>query len=100
MTEKGKKKSKISGYISTFLFSLFLVSSYFVVSIKNSDLDLAKDPDMDPLNINFNQQSREKNIFFFVKNRLSIDLIIMQGLLVIRLAITKVISISISIYHL
>ena len=40
---------------------------------------------MDPLNINFNEQRR--------KNRLSIDLIRMQGLTVIRLALTKVISI-------
>ena len=95
MTDKGKKKSKISGDIdiSTSLFSLFLVSSHFLVSIKNADLDLAKDPDMDPLNINFNEQRRENNIFFLQKNRLSIDLIRMQGLPVIRLAITKVISI-------
>lgn len=93
MTEKGKKKSQISEYISTLLFSLFLVSSYFFVSIKNFDLDLAKDPDMDPLNINFNEQSRENNLFFTIKNRLSIDLIIMQGLPVILLVITKVISI-------
>lgn len=52
------------------------MSSYFFVSIKNSGL--AKDPDMDPLNINFNEQSR---------------LIIMQGLPAIPLAITKVMSI-------
>ena len=67
MTDKGKKKSKISGDIdiSTSLFSLFLVSSYFLVSIKNADL--AKDPDMDPLNINFNEQRRENNLFFTKK---------------------------------
>lgn len=48
---------------------------------------------MDPLNINFNEQRRENNLFFYKKNRLSIDFIRMQGLPVIRLAITKVISI-------
>ncbi|CAL9239079.1 unnamed protein product [Arabidopsis halleri] len=34
---------------------------------------------MDPLNRNFNEQSRENNLLK-KKNRLSIDLIIMQGL--------------------
>lgn len=43
------------------------MSSSFFVSIKNDDLDLAKDPDMDPLNINFNEQSRENNLFFTIK---------------------------------
>lgn len=53
---------------------------------------------MDPLNINFNEQRRENNLFFTKKNRLSIDLIRMQGLPVIRLAITKVhIDINISL---
>lgn len=35
------------------------MSNYFFVSIKNSDLDLAKDPNMDPLNINFNEQRQK-----------------------------------------
>ena len=52
---------------------------------------------MDPLNRNFNEQSREKNLFFIVKNRLSIDLIIMQGLPVIRLVIRIHIDINISL---
>lgn len=46
------------------------MSSSFFVSIKNDDLDLAKDPDMDPLNINFNEQSRENNLFFTIKKEI------------------------------
>lgn len=38
------------------------------------------------------EQSKENKIFFIVKNRLSINLLITKGLSVIRLAITKVIS--------
>lgn len=48
---------------------------------------------MDPLNINFNEQSRENNVFFTIKNTLSIHLVIMKGLPIIRVDITKVISI-------